>query len=88
MFRYFYAWTPLVFVATIVVLALPWLGLVALIVVSLVAIPALAFAVVVAPYLLVQAIGHRLQARHSASPRPAVVGAPAQRPMLRKGYVS
>jgi hypothetical protein len=89
MLRYFYAWTPLVLVATIVLLALPWLGLIALIIVSLVAVPALAFATVVAPYLLVQAIARRLQDRHTASRRPAVVPAPtAQRPTLRKGYVS
>ena len=43
MLRYFYAWTPLVLVATIALLALPWLGLIALIIVSLVAVPALAF---------------------------------------------
>ena len=89
MLRYFYAWTPLVLVATIVLLALPWLGLIALIIVSLVAVPALAFATVVAPYLLVQAVARRLQGRHTASRRPAVVLAPtAQRPTLRKGYVS
>jgi len=89
MLRYFYAWTPLVLVATIVLLALPWLGLIALIIVSLVAVPALAFATVVAPYLLVQAIARRLQDRHTPSRRPAVVLAPtAQRPTLRKGYVS
>jgi hypothetical protein len=89
MVRYFYAWTPLVLVATIVLLALPWLGLIALIIVSLVAVPALAFATVVAPYLLVQAISRRLQGRHTASRRPGVVLAPtAQQPTLRKGYVS
>ncbi|MFL5946487.1 MAG: hypothetical protein ACJ74D_10195 [Gaiellaceae bacterium] len=88
MFRYFYAWTPLVFVATLVLLALPWLGLIALMIVALVALPALAFALVLAPYLLFHAISRRLQARHSAS-RPAVVlAATAHRATLRKGYVS
>ena len=89
MFRYFYAWTPLVLVATLVLLALPWLGLIALMIVSLVAIPALAFAIVVAPYMLVHALTRRLQSRRSASKRPAVVLAPtAHRTTLRKGYVS
>jgi hypothetical protein len=88
MFRYFYAWTPLVFVATLVLLALPWLGLIALMIVALVALPALAFALVLAPYLLVHAISRRLQSRRSAR-RPAVVLATtAHRTTLRKGYVS
>jgi hypothetical protein len=88
MFRYFYAWTPLVFVATLVLLALPWLGLIALMIVSLVALPALAFALLLAPYMLVHAISRRLQGRRSAR-RPAVVlAATAHRTTLRKGYVS
>jgi hypothetical protein len=89
MWRYFYAWTPLVLVATIVLLALPWLGLIALLIVSVVAVPALAFAIVLAPYVLVHAISRRLQGRRGASPRPAAVLAPAaHQPTLRSGYVS
>ena len=89
MLRYFYAWTPLVLVAAVVLLALPWLGLIALMIVSLVALSALAFALVLAPYMLVHAISRRWQGRRSASPRPAVVVAPAAHlPTLRKGYVS
>jgi hypothetical protein len=89
MLRYFYAWTPLVIVATLVLLALPWLGLIALMIASLVAFAALAFAFVLAPYMLVHAISRRWQGQRSGSPRPAVVLAPApQRPTLRKGYVS
>ena len=46
MVRYFYAWTPLVIVTTVVLLSAPWLGLIALMILSLVALMAyhLAFA--------------------------------------------
>jgi hypothetical protein len=56
MVRYFYAWTPLVAVGTITILVLPWLGLIALMLVALVAVPALAFAILVVPYMLVRAV--------------------------------
>jgi hypothetical protein len=87
MVRYFYAWTPLAIVGTVVLLSLPWLGLIALIVVALVALPALAIAIVVAPYMLVRAISRRLQGR-MASPQTAAAMSPATRPAFRKGYVS
>jgi hypothetical protein len=74
MVRYFYAWTPLVIVATVVLLALPWLGLIALMIVSLVALAALALAFVYVPYIVIQAIGRRWQ---SASPRTAAALLPA-----------
>ena len=61
MVRYFYAWAPLAIVGTVVLLALPWLGLIALLVVALVALPALAIAIVFAPYVLIRAISRRLQ---------------------------
>ena len=89
MVRYFYAWTPLVIVAAVVLLALPWLGLIALMLVSLVALPAFAVGIALAPYMLVQAISRRWQGRGSSTPRPAAVLAPAAyRSTLRKGYVS
>jgi len=73
MVRYFYAWIPYVAVGTVVFLALPWLGLIALLVVALVALPALAIALVVAPYLLVQtAVGHL----RGASVQPSAVPGP------------
>jgi hypothetical protein len=88
MVRYFYAWTPLVILGTIVLLALPWLGLIALVVVSVVALPAFALALVAAPYIFIRAIGRRLEG-HVASPEPAVVLSPAHhRATLRKGYVA
>ena len=52
MVRYFYAWTPVLFVGTVCILSLPWLGLIALMIVALVALPALALAIVIAPYML------------------------------------
>ena len=62
MLRYFYAFTPLVTVGAVVILALPWLGLFALVtftLVALIALAALAWAIVVAPYLLIRSIGRR-----------------------------
>jgi hypothetical protein len=70
--RYFYAWTPLVVVGTVVVLALPWLGLIALMIAALAALaalPALAWAMVATPLAVGRAIGHRLHGR-SAAPQP------------------
>ena len=79
MVRYFYLWTPYVIVGTIVLLSLPWLGLIALMVVALVALPALAIAIVAAPYMLVQAIGRRWEAR-GATAQTADVLSPAPQP--------
>ena len=62
MLRYFYAWTPFVIVAAVVLLTLPWLGLFALVffaLVAVVALGALAGAIVAAPYLLIRSIGRR-----------------------------
>jgi len=87
MVRYFYAWTPLVIVATVVLLSLPWLGLIAVMIVALAAMAALAWAIVSVPYLLVQAISRGWQ---HASPRTAAA-APARRqgapPVFGKGHV-
>ena len=74
MVRYFYAWTPFVIVGTVVLLTLPWLGLIALMVfalVALVSVAALALAIVASPYLLIRSISRRWQARsvvHQPSP--------------------
>jgi hypothetical protein len=88
MVRYFYLWTPYVIVGTVVLLSLPWLGLIALLLVALVALPVLALALVVVPYMLVQAISRRWQGRSHASPRTAPVLSSARQPTFRKGYVS
>ena len=88
MVRYFYAWTPLAIVGTIVLLSLPWLGLIALVIVSLVALAALAIAIVFAPYLLIRAISRRLQLRMASPQTAAVLSPTARQPALRKGYVA
>ena len=89
MVRYFYAWAPLALVVAIVVLSLPWLGLIALFVVALVGLPALALAIVVAPYMLVRAINRRFHYRDSAGPQRVTVAAPAlRRPSFQKGFVA
>jgi hypothetical protein len=69
MSRYFYAWTPLVIVGTVVILALPWLGLIALAVFGLVALGALAalvLAIVALPYMVGRAVSRRWQGRSVA----------------------
>jgi membrane protein implicated in regulation of membrane protease activity len=66
MVRYFYAWTPLVIVGTVVLLSLPWLGLIALMIfalVALVALAALALAIVALPYMLGRAISRHWRGR-------------------------
>ena len=73
MVRYFYAWTPLVVVGTVILLSLPWLGLVALMIAALAAFAALAaltWAIVAAPLAVGHAIGHRWHGR-SAAPQPS-----------------
>jgi hypothetical protein len=81
MVRYFYAWTPLVIVATVVLLSLPWLSLIALVIVSLVALAALAalaWAIVSVPLLLSRSISRRWHIRTGASPRTAAALSPAR----------
>jgi hypothetical protein len=73
MVNYFYKWTPLVVVGAVVLLALPWLGLIALTVAALAtlaALSALASALVAVPIAFGRALGHRWHA-HSAAPVPS-----------------
>jgi hypothetical protein len=82
MVRYFYAWTPLVIVAAVFLLSMPWLGLIALVIgalVALVALAALAWAVVFVPYMLSRAIRRRWHIRSGASPRTPPAVSPARR---------
>jgi hypothetical protein len=82
MVRYFYAWTPLVIVATVSVLSMPWLALIALMIVAivaLVALAALAWAVVFVPYMLSRAISRRWHIGSSANPRTAPALSSARR---------
>jgi hypothetical protein len=78
MARYFYAWTPLVIVGTIVLLSLPWLGLIALLIVAPVALAALAAAVVLVPYMLGRAISRLWHSFGGACPRTAPTLSPAR----------
>jgi len=71
MVRYFYAWTPLIIVGSVLLLALPWLGLIALMIVALFALAAFAFVIVLVPYTLGRAISHLWQRRTSTTPRTA-----------------
>jgi hypothetical protein len=79
--RYFYAWTPLIILGT-VVLSLPPLGLIALMVVALVALvalAALAWATVFVPYMLGRSISRSWHSRSGASPRTVAALSPARR---------
>jgi ABC-type protease/lipase transport system fused ATPase/permease subunit len=81
MVSYFYAWTPLVIVGTVVLLSLPWLAVFALMIfalAALVALTALASAMVAVPYFLGRAISRRLRARSGAN-RPSAALSLAER---------
>lgn len=90
MVRYFYAWTPFVIVGTICILSLPWLGLLALMSVSLVVLPAFALAIVAVPYMLGRTITRRWHGRSDAArasaPALHVYGHP--HPALRRRAAS
>lgn len=73
MVRYFYAWTPLFLVGTLCILALPWLGLIALFVVALLVLPALVVATVVVPYMLARAVNRALNGERRAIPLTVAV---------------
>jgi hypothetical protein len=82
MVRYFYGWTPLVIVGTVVFLSMPWLGLIALMVVSLIAVAALAafaWAIVSVPLTLSRIISRQWHSRYGTSPRTAAALSPARR---------
>lgn len=74
MARYYYTLVPVVIAGTVVLLALPWLGLIALVVFALAALGALAalvWAIVFVPYALVRALGRRWHMRSDTSPGTA-----------------
>jgi hypothetical protein len=67
---YFFKWIPLVAIATLCILSLPWLGLIALLVVlGALALPAAAILYV--PYRFGRAISHRLNIHGGARQRAA-----------------
>lgn len=72
LFGYPYKFMPLTLLGAICILALPWLGLIALMVVAFVGLPAIAFAIVWVPYRVVRAaIGLCWDGRSVAQPQPA-----------------
>jgi hypothetical protein len=77
MVRYFYAWTPLVVLGTLVPLALPGLALIALMIAAVAVLAALAvlgWAIVAAPLALGRAIGHGSHGPSAArQPSPALL---------------
>jgi hypothetical protein len=77
--RYFFAWTPLVIFGTVVLLSLPWLGLIALMVFALVALAAVASGIVFVPYMVGRAFSHRRRMHGGASPERAAAPSLAER---------
>ena len=90
MVRSFYSWIPLVIVGAIVILSLPWLGLIALMVVAVAAVPTLLLAVALVPYMIVRVIGRGWQRHSAAKPIATTVVSPVQHQhaTLRKEYAS
>lgn len=77
--RFFYAWLPFLVVAgTAVLLTIPYLAVIALALVVLVALAALAWAIVALPLKLGRAVGRRWRAPVAVSPRPVPALAPAR----------
>lgn len=82
MVRYFYAWTPLVIVGSILLLSMPWLGLFALTIVAIIAIGALAAlaqAIVSVAHTLSLAISRGWHGRGGASSRTEAAWSAARR---------
>jgi hypothetical protein len=80
MVRYFYSWTPLAIITSVVLLSLPWLGLIAAMIVALAALAALAWATVYMPYVAMRAISRRWQGWSVARPQTAAALQPAYSP--------
>jgi len=72
--RYFYKWVPVVIVAAIAILSLPWLGLIALLF-ALAAVAASAWAILLVPYRVGRTITRRWHGRSATSHRTATSAA-------------
>ena len=79
MMRYFYAWTPPAFVGAVVVLSLPWLGLLAVVILPLLTLAALAVPLVYFPLVFGRAIQHHRQSRSGARRRTVAPVSPVTR---------
>ena len=74
MVSYFFTWTPVVIVVgTVVLLTNAYLALIALMIVSLVALAALTWAILAVPYMLGRALSRRWHGRSGASSRTAAL---------------
>ena len=88
MVRYFYAWTPLGIVGAVVLLSLPWLGLIALVVFAFAALgafAALAWAIVFVPYTLARSLSHRLREPSGANQPRAALSLAERKERLARG---
>jgi hypothetical protein len=84
MVRYWYSLPPLVVVLTVIPLALPWLGLIALMLFALIALAALgalAWGIVYVPHTVVRMVGRRRQSRSGTRRQQATLS--AARPSVR-----
>ncbi len=84
MVRYWYSFTPLVVVLTAILLALPWLGLMALMffaLIGLAALGALAWGVAFVARMVVRGVDRRRLSRSGTRRMPAT--RPAARPIVR-----
>jgi hypothetical protein len=89
MVRYFYLWVPPFLIGTLCILALPWLGLIALMIVARALVTAIALVFVYVPYGLGRAMSPLTHSRGEANPRPAAVVAVATRqPAYENGRAS
>jgi hypothetical protein len=82
MVRYWYSCTPLVVILTVIPLALPWLGLIALMLFALIALAALgalAWGIVLVPHMLVRSVGRRRHSRSGTARQPAMPSAARSR---------
>jgi hypothetical protein len=89
---YFYKGLPFVIVGAVVLLAVPYLGLIIFGVVALLALAALVWAIVSVPYKLGRAIVRRWEHADGAGPRTAPVLSTARhqntQPSFVKGHAS
>jgi len=84
MVRYWYSFTPLVVVLTAILLALPWLGLIALLffaLIALAALGALAWGIAFVARMVVRGVDRRRLSRSGTRRMPAT--RPAARPSVR-----
>jgi hypothetical protein len=78
MVRYWYSLMPLVVTLTVILLAIPWLGLIALMLFTLIALAALgalAWGIVFVSQMLIRSVGRRWHSRSGSGNQPATLSA-------------